>query len=73
MARVRLLSRDGCVGMAGAGRFLEVGLSTLKLWVKRGEIVPDKVVKGRKRFRRDTLEKFKERIEYVQKPFNGNR
>ena len=65
MARVRLMSRDGLMGLAAASRFLSVNLSTLKFWCDRSELFPDAVVQGRRRFRRETLEKFRERIEYV--------
>ena len=43
MARVRLMSSDGLMGLAAASRLLKVNISTLKLWCDREELVPDAI------------------------------
>lgn len=59
------MSKDGLMGLAAASRLLSVNISTLKFWCDREELIPDAVIGGKRRFRRETLEKFRERIEYV--------
>ncbi|WP_435022333.1 MerR family transcriptional regulator [Tundrisphaera sp. TA3] len=53
--------------MAAASRLLTVNISTLKFWCDRKELKPDAIVGGKRRFRRETLEKLRERIEYVER------